>query len=67
MQFNVPILHEVELKQEHGWDTYLVVMDYESEPMRDKESPIRGWQLAQNSVDFSDPPQQTFSQTKEKY
>ncbi|PAV64148.1 hypothetical protein WR25_05636 [Diploscapter pachys] len=67
LQFNVPILHEVELKQEHGWDTYLVVMDYESEPMRDKESPIRGWQLAQNSVDFSDPPQQTFNQTKEKY
>ncbi|PAV60960.1 hypothetical protein WR25_25795 isoform B [Diploscapter pachys] len=42
LQFNVPIVHEVELKRLHGWDTYFAVIDYESETTRDKDVPIRG-------------------------
>lgn len=42
LQYNIPTLHEVELKLQHGWDTYLYIIDYDSETTKDPTHPIKG-------------------------
>lgn len=42
LQYNIPTLHEIELKMQHGWETYFYVIDYESETTKDPTHPIRG-------------------------
>lgn len=42
LQYNIPSLHEIELKLQHGWETFFYVIDYESETTKDPTHPIRG-------------------------
>ncbi|CAI2353350.1 unnamed protein product [Caenorhabditis sp. 36 PRJEB53466] len=42
LQYNIPTLHEIELKTQHGWETFFYVIDYESETTKDPTHPIRG-------------------------
>ncbi|CAI5452464.1 unnamed protein product [Caenorhabditis angaria] len=42
LQYNIPTLHEIEMKTKNSWPTYFYVSDYDSETTRDPSHPIRG-------------------------
>ncbi|EGT54047.1 hypothetical protein CAEBREN_25925 [Caenorhabditis brenneri] len=42
LQYNIPTLHEIELKLQHGWETFFYVIDYDSETTKDPTHPING-------------------------
>uniref|UniRef100_A0A8R1IUR4 COesterase domain-containing protein n=1 Tax=Caenorhabditis japonica TaxID=281687 RepID=A0A8R1IUR4_CAEJA len=42
LQYNIPTLHEIELKLQNGWETFFYVIDYDSETTKDPTHPIKG-------------------------
>ena len=42
LQYNIPVLHELDMKRKHGWDTYFYVPDYVSDAVTDPQIPVSG-------------------------
>ncbi|PAV80766.1 hypothetical protein WR25_03341 isoform D [Diploscapter pachys] len=42
LQYNIPVLHELDMKRKHGWETYFYVTDYASDAVTDPQIPVSG-------------------------